>query len=154
MAPIALALARTAIDTVTGIAKAKFPVGRTGVLRDQPVLQRDIAMAEGVVRAARVWFYQVVDEVTAQTAVAAPLSRELRRDLLLSGVNAVQASATAVNLMHTAAGGTSVYATSPLERVFRDMHTLTQHRRVAPLQYEVAGRMFLGLDPGDASVLQ
>jgi hypothetical protein len=39
-----------------------------------------------------------------------------------------------------------VYATSPLQRCFRDVHVATQHTMVAPPTYELAGRILLGLD--------
>jgi hypothetical protein len=50
--------------------------------------------------------------------------------------------------MYAAAGGTSVFAKSPLERQFRDIHTLAQHASLAPTILEPAGRMLLGLEPG------
>ena len=78
----------------------------------------------------------------------------LRRDLLLASVHATRSAAYAVDLMHLSGGGSAVYATSPLERALRDIHTVTQHRRSAPIPFEIAGRMMLGLEPGDTSVLQ
>jgi hypothetical protein len=54
--------------------------------------------------------------------------------------------------MYEAGGGTSIYATSPLQRHFRDVHVLTQHMMVAPPVYELTGRLFLGLDT-DVSTL-
>jgi hypothetical protein len=35
-----------------------------------------------------------------------------------------------------------------LERCFRDVHAATQHIAVATSNYELAGRVLLGLDPG------
>jgi hypothetical protein len=48
--------------------------------------------------------------------------------------------------MYNLAGGTSVYQTSPLQRIFRDVHVATQHMMVAPSTLEVIGRLLLGLD--------
>jgi hypothetical protein len=48
--------------------------------------------------------------------------------------------------MYEAGGGTSVYATSPLQRHFRDVHVVTQHVMVAPATYELTGRLLLGVD--------
>jgi hypothetical protein len=50
--------------------------------------------------------------------------------------------------MYGAAGGSAVYAGSPHERQFRDIHTLAQHASLAPITLEPAGRMLLGLEPG------
>jgi indole-3-acetate monooxygenase len=44
-----------------------------------------------------------------------------------------------------AGGGTAVYATSPLQRCFRDAHTAAAHIMVSPRSFETAGRHLLGL---------
>jgi alkylation response protein AidB-like acyl-CoA dehydrogenase len=53
--------------------------------------------------------------------------------------------AHAVDLCYHAGGGTSVYETSPLQRVFRDTHVATQHGMIAPRTLEPLGRMVFGL---------
>jgi hypothetical protein len=50
-----------------------------------------------------------------------------------------------VDLMFNAAGTTSIYASSRLERCFRDVHVATQHIAVAPSNIEMVGQYFLGL---------
>ena len=154
IAAVALGIARRAIDAVVAIASAKTPVGRTGTLRNQPVLQADIAKAEASIRSARAWLYETAESIVALSEAGAELPEAIRRDLLLASVHATRSAACAVDLMHLSAGGSAVYATCPLERALRDIHTVTQHRRGAPIQFETAGRMMLGLDPGDRSVLQ
>jgi hypothetical protein len=52
--------------------------------------------------------------------------------------------------MYEAGGGTSIYATSPLQRCFRDVHVATQHAMVATSTYELTGRLLLGLDTDSA----
>jgi hypothetical protein len=42
---------------------------------------------------------------------------------------------------------------SPLQRVLRDIHAVTQHIATAPSQYESAGRMLVGLPPLHARIL-
>jgi len=54
--------------------------------------------------------------------------------------------------MYHAGGGTAVYAASPLQRQFRDIHVVTQHMMVAPATLELVGRILLGLD-ADTSML-
>ena len=61
-------------------------------------------------------------------------------------------AARAVDLVYNAGGGSVVYATSPLQRHFRDIHVATQHIMVAPATLELAGRILLGLE-ADTSML-
>lgn len=154
IAAVALGIARTAIDAVVEMSRLKVPVGRTAPMRDQPVLQSEVARAEAEVRSASAWLNAMADQVTVLVESAAAVPLEVRRNLLLATVHAVQASASAVDRMHQAAGGSAIYQKSPIEKAFRDMHTLTAHRRSAPLQFEVAGKVLLGGEPGDASLLQ
>jgi indole-3-acetate monooxygenase len=50
--------------------------------------------------------------------------------------------------MYQAGGGTSIYARSPLDRIFRDAHTVHQHITNSPKVFEVAGQLLLGIDTG------
>ena len=75
-----------------------------------------------------------------------------RRDLRLAITHAARSSVRAVDLMYNLGGGTSVYKTSPLQRIFRDVHVASQHMQVATPTMETAGRHMLGLD-GDYSQL-
>jgi alkylation response protein AidB-like acyl-CoA dehydrogenase len=75
-----------------------------------------------------------------------------RARLRLAATRLTQVSARVAAKMHELAGGTSVYASHPLNRRFRDAHVATQHVMVAPPTLELAGRVLLGL-PVDASML-
>ena len=70
----------------------------------------------------------------------------------LAATHATITAARTVDLMYHAGGGTAVYATSPLQRQFRDIHVVTQHMMVAPATLEVTGRILFGLD-ADTSTL-
>jgi len=69
------------------------------------------------------------------------LSTTDRALLRLAATHTAISAAKAVDLMYTAGGGTAVYATSPLQRQFRDIHVVTQHMMVAEPTYELAGRI-------------
>jgi len=62
----------------------------------------------------------------------------------LSATHAARSAVRAVDLMYNLGGGTSVYKSSPLQRVFRDIHVASQHMMVAPTTMELAGRLLLG----------
>lgn len=51
-----------------------------------------------------------------------------------------------VDIAYNAAGGTSIYESSPLQRIFRDVHVATQHAILSPDLYELTGQIFLGLE--------
>ena len=74
-----------------------------------------------------------------------PISEEQAALKWLTAVHAATSCAQAVDIVYTLGGATSVYTTSRLERCFRDVHVVSQHVAVSPLQWERAGRYFLGL---------
>ena len=60
----------------------------------------------------------------------------------------MESAARVVDLMYTAGGATSVFATCVLERCPRDVRAVTQQITVAPQNWESVGWVLLGMDPG------
>ena len=65
----------------------------------------------------------------------------------LAGIHAFRASKVAVAGMYEAAGGTALYRKSPLDRLWRDISTISQHAFANEKGYGEVGRAMLGLDP-------
>ncbi len=151
IAAVALGLARAAIDEVVGLAGEKQPTGSTRSLAARPAAQADVARAEAETRAARAFYYEAI-EAAWREALAGAITLERRRDLRLATSHATWACAQAIDRMYHLAGGSSVYARSPLQRIFRDIHVATQHMMVGPATFELTGRLFLGLET-DTSML-
>jgi alkylation response protein AidB-like acyl-CoA dehydrogenase len=146
VAPIALAVARAAIDEVRALAARKTPMGSTRLMRDRVAVQVAVADAEATLRSARALFYETMATVWQRTIAGRPTLEE-RADLLLAGAHAVRGALRAVDLMHGAAGTTGIYERSPLERHFRDAHTLRHHGFVAESRLEAVGQVYLGVAP-------
>jgi alkylation response protein AidB-like acyl-CoA dehydrogenase len=106
-----------------------------------------VARAEAAWRSARSLVHETVQE-----ASVVDMSDEVRRRLRLAATDATWRSAAAVDRMYHAGGGSSIHEAHPLQRVFRDVHVVTQHGMVAERTYEPLGRMALGL-PTDARQL-
>ena len=146
-APIATGIALGAIDELVLLAATKTATGGTAPLRETPRVQRAVADATTKVHAARAFVdraLQVVLDVIA--AGEAPDMRQ-RAMLRLAAANAVRESADAVDLAYTVAGTSSIAAGHPLERAFRDTHTLAQHVNASQSVVEPAGRVLFDLDP-------
>ena len=87
-----------------------------------------------------------------RAAASAGITTEDRTALRLAATHAARSSAAVVDSCYALGGGSSIYATSPLQRRFRDVHAATQHMLVAPATLELTGRLLLGL-PTDVGQL-
>jgi alkylation response protein AidB-like acyl-CoA dehydrogenase len=150
LAPVATGIARAAIDALERLATEKTPAGTRVLLRERTMVQVSTARAEALLRAGRAFLFEMVAEAW-EAAAAGELPVRQRALLRLAATHAVSSAARAVDLVYEAGGGSSIYETSPLERCFRDIHTVTQHVAIAPASYEPAGRVLLGMDPGTPS---
>ena len=63
-----------------------------------------------------------------------------------AATHATETAAAVTSDMYALGGGTSVYASSPLQRRHRDIHVATQHALVGPATWELTGRLALGLE--------
>ncbi|MEO1336082.1 MAG: acyl-CoA dehydrogenase family protein, partial [Myxococcota bacterium] len=152
IASVALGNAQAALDALQALATAKRPQFSRRSLAERGVVQADFARARARWLAARAFLDQAIDRTWAMAQNDGLLSVDARADLRLACTHATRESAEVATTAYELGGGTSVYASHPLQRHFRDAHVATQHIMVAPASYELAGRVLLGLD-ADASML-
>ncbi|HUE30386.1 MAG TPA: acyl-CoA dehydrogenase family protein [Verrucomicrobiae bacterium] len=150
IAAVALGIARRALDELVALAGAKTPTGSRRFLAERPVIQAEVARAEATLGAARAFLFETVGSAWEGAQAAGAIEIRERARLRLAATHATLASAAAVDIAYGAGGGTAVYAASPLQRCFRDIHVATQHVMVAPATLELAGRILLGLEADTA----
>ena len=144
---VALGVARRAIDELVTLATKKVPTWAQRPLAQRAIVQTQVAEAEAALRSARAFVFTAIDAAWDLAVTGEPLTVEIRRDLRLAAVNATFQSVKAVDLMYEAGGGSSIHASSPLQRCFRDIHVVTQHIIVNRNVYEQTGRLYLGEEP-------
>lgn len=152
IAAVSLGLARAAIDELVSLAGGKTPSGSARPLAARASAQTDVARAEALLRSARAFYYEAIDSAWKGAVSDGRITTEHRRDIRLATTHATRSCAEAVDLMYHLAGGSSVYRTSPLQRIFRDVHVATQHMMVSPATLELTGRLLLGLDTDTAQL--
>jgi alkylation response protein AidB-like acyl-CoA dehydrogenase len=152
VAAVAIGVARRAVSEIVTLAKAKHPQMAKRTLAHRELVQLDVARAEAKVRAARALLHAAIDETEREVASRGEASVTSRAHLRLAAAHAVSESAAAASIAYEAGGGTSLYATSPLQRCFRDAHTITQHVMVSATTTTLVGRVLLDVET-DLSLL-
>lgn len=145
---VVLGTARHALDTLNEIAQTKVPAATRAALRERPIAQIQFAQAEGLLRAARAYFYSLNDEIWRKGEAGDSFSLQDRAQARLAVVTAAKLAVQAVDLVADAAGMASAQTSSPIERCWRDVHTASQHVLMNTSRFEVVGRVLFGLDPG------
>jgi alkylation response protein AidB-like acyl-CoA dehydrogenase len=146
IASVSLGVARTAIDVVRELARAKVPAYVSGKLADRGVVHRDLARAEAKYRAARALLHQAVGDAFLRAEEGTPLGMDDKLSVQLACTHANVCAAEVVDLVYALAGATAIRKDFPLERCFRDAHTLTQHAFVGAPRFESCGRLMLGVE--------
>jgi alkylation response protein AidB-like acyl-CoA dehydrogenase len=145
---VVLGTARHALDALNEIAQAKVPAASRATLRERPIAQIQFAQAEGLLHAARAYFYDCNDEIWRKGEAGESFSIEDRAHARLAVVTAAKLAVQAVDLVADAAGMNSAQTSCPIERCWRDVHTASQHVLMNTSRFEVVGRVLFGLDPG------
>lgn len=140
---VAVGMGRRALAEFRALAPERTLLGSSQPVATSPVAQAAYARAEAAVLSAAAFKDRTVADAWAE-AVTGSLSRETRRLLRLAATNAAAASAQAIDQLWEHAGAGVVYDGSPVQRLQRDIHVLTQHFRVAARTWEMCGALALG----------
>jgi indole-3-acetate monooxygenase len=143
---VALGIARASLDAFCDLAQRKTPTGQTVMLRDNPVIQSQVGVAQSALAAARAFFLEAWRDIW-QAAQLGPLSMDQRIRLRMACIHLSQTARQVVETAYLAAGATAVFESNPFERRFRDMHAVSQQAQSQLSIYEAVGRHFMGLPP-------
>jgi alkylation response protein AidB-like acyl-CoA dehydrogenase len=145
-AGVACGIARGALDDFIDVARNKVPRGHKSPLRDNAVVQSNIAQAEINVRAARAYLLQSMAEIWKDLQAGKTITIEQRIIIRGAATNAIHKAREAVDTVYNAAGATAIFRDHPLERRFRDIHTVTQQLQGRLSHFETVGAFILGAE--------
>ena len=145
-AGVACGIARGALDSFVDVAKNKIARGNKSPLRDNAVVQSGLAQAEVNLRAARGFVLQTMAEIWKHLCAGAVITVEQRMTVRLAATNAIHKAREAVDFAYNAAGATAIFDNHPLERRFRDIHTVTQQLQGRASHFETVGAFMMGAE--------
>ena len=147
-AGIALGIARRMLDEFKELAAGKMAYRQTKVLRENAVIQSQVAIAEAKLRSSRALMLQTLRELWETVANGDALSLEQRAGLRLASVYADHQSKDVADAVYHAAGATAIFESNPFERRFRDLHTVIQQVQGQFHNFELVGQVLLGMPAG------
>ena len=145
-AGVACGIARGALDCFVDVARNKVPRGGKSPLRDNAVVQSGLAQAEVNLRAARGFVLQSMAEIWKHLCAGAMITVAQRNTVRMAATNAIHKAREAVDFAYHAAGATSIFDDHPLERRFRDIHTVTQQLQGRASHFETVGAWMMGAE--------
>ncbi|CAN5821537.1 acyl-CoA dehydrogenase family protein [soil metagenome] len=146
VAAVALGIARAMLDAFIALATTKAPrlIGR---LADSPTIQADVARREADIGSARAWLVEVLKDIHGRADEVEPIGSADRVRVRLACTQAIHQAEKTADWVYKAAGTSAIFAGTPFERRFRDIHTLSQQIQSREAHFETVGRVLLNGDP-------
>lgn len=149
---VALGLARNCLEAFFEVAGSKAPRNMTGLLREQAITQFAVGQAEAALRSGRAYLLSAAHEIwqSALSTDAPTASLASRINLRLAATHAIRLAAQVVDGLHPLCGATVVFDGHLIQRLFHDMHVITQHGQARFQNYEIVGKHCVGLEIDEA----
>jgi alkylation response protein AidB-like acyl-CoA dehydrogenase len=146
-AGVALGIARGVAEAFIDLARDKIPRGAKRTLRDNNVIQAQVAQSAAKISAARAFLLRSLNEIWYEAGRSGRLSLDHHMTIRLASTWAIHQAREAVDTLYHAAGATAIFEDNPFERRFRDIHTVVQQYQGRQTHFETVGQVLLGLGP-------
>jgi alkylation response protein AidB-like acyl-CoA dehydrogenase len=146
-AGVALGIARATINDFLELPANKTSRGATRPMRENNVIQSQLAQAEARVRSARAMLHQVHNDAWANVERTGAQTPEDHTMIRLASTWAITQARETVNILYHATGSAAVFEANPFEQRLRDMHTVAQQSQGRQLHFETCGQLLFGLTP-------
>jgi alkylation response protein AidB-like acyl-CoA dehydrogenase len=145
-AGVGLGIARATINAFLDLPREKVSRGASRPLRENNVVQSQLAQCEARLRSARAFLHTTWEDAWAHVHQAGEQTQEDRAMIRLASTWAIQQARKVVATLYHAAGSVAVFEDHPFERRLRDIHTVAQQAQGRQLHYETVGQILFGID--------
>jgi alkylation response protein AidB-like acyl-CoA dehydrogenase len=144
---VAMGIARATINAFLDLPATKVSRGAAKPMRENNVVQSQMAQSEAKLRSARAFLHSTWDTAWAHVEAAGEQTKEDRAMIRLASTWAIQSARDVVNTLYHAAGSIAIFEDHPFERRLRDIHTVAQQSQGRQLHYESVGQILFGMEP-------
>jgi len=144
-AAVALGIARAMLEAFKSLARERPMWASTRMLRESPVVQTKVALAEARLGAARAFLITTLREVFGDLLNGVTMTTEQRVNIRLAATFATHQAKEVADIAYHEAGAAAIFDANPFERRFRDINTVTQQVQAHPMHFEAVGAHLLGL---------
>ena len=141
-----LGLARRALDEARNELRSKTDRFTRKPLLEHPATQRSLEAAEGLWFACRAGLRESLAAIWESGLRGEAATAELRINVRVAGVTAVQRGAEIVRAAYDASGASAIRRSGVLQRLMREASCLTHHISSNLSSYELTGRVRCGID--------
>lgn len=146
-ASTALGIAQGFLDRFNDLAQEKKPRRITVPLSDMPVVHDEYARAHARLSAARAYLRNSVDAAWQEAENSGAPTIDQRMAVRLAATHAIHEAKAAVDTLFDTGGTSSVFASAPFERRFRDIHAVALQIQGRKTNFGTVGAYLLGHDP-------
>ena len=142
---VTIGLARRMLDTYIALAGRRHSRVSPGAMINSTAVQREIAVLEAKLSAARAFLHEAVCQ-TYDAAAKDDLDVDTRMRLRLATTYGMNEATDVSIACYRGAGTAAIMDAAPFERRFRDAMSASQHAQAMPPLLEMVGRHLMGAD--------
>jgi len=151
-AATALGIARTMHEDFLGLAGGKTPRLTRQKLSENNVVQSEVGQSQARLGSARSFLLDEVSEIWQEVSATGRITLDHRMRIRLATTFAIHQAKYVADRVYELAGATAIFKSSPLERRFRDISTVTQQVQGQRRHFETVGAYLLGQPPDESAL--
>lgn len=144
-AGVGLGIARGMIDAFLELPATKVSRGAAKPMRENNVVQSQLAQSEAKWHSARAFLHNTLDEIYDHVVLHGEMTERQAAMMRLASTWAIQQSRDVCATIFHCAGSIAVFEEQPFERRLRDINTVAQQSQGRQLHYESVGQIMFGM---------
>ncbi len=146
-ASVALGLSAAVVEKFLEIAQNKKPRNAADVLKDNPVVQDEVARMRAKLRGARRYLFTEVEDAWQEALINGAPTLEQRLEIRLAATHAIHEAKAVVDTLFDTAGTSSIFMDGPFERRLRDIHAVALQIQGRKTHFRTVGEWLMGHPP-------